>query len=52
MRKFILIATIFLQATVLLQAQQVQHVVLITVDGFRPDFYLDSSWHAGYKNSF
>jgi len=29
-----------------LQAQNAQHVVLITVDGFRPDFYLDSSWHA------
>jgi hypothetical protein len=22
------------------------HVVLITIDGSRPDFYLDSSWHA------
>ena len=22
-----------------------QHVVLVTIDGFRPDFYLDSSWH-------
>lgn len=27
------------------RAQQVQHVVLVTVDGFRPDFYLDSGWH-------
>jgi hypothetical protein len=27
-------------------SQEVKHVVLITVDGFRPDFYLDSSWHA------
>jgi predicted AlkP superfamily pyrophosphatase or phosphodiesterase len=26
-------------------SQQVQHVVVITIDGFRPDFYLDSSWH-------
>lgn len=25
---------------------QVEHVVLITVDGFRPDFYLDPSWDA------
>lgn len=25
--------------------QQVTHVVLITIDGFRPDFYLDTSWH-------
>ena len=28
------------------QKQIVQHVVLITIDGFRPDFYLDSAWHA------
>ncbi|HTI09597.1 MAG TPA: ectonucleotide pyrophosphatase/phosphodiesterase [Puia sp.] len=28
------------------QAQQVQHVVLVTVDGFRPDFYRDPSWNA------
>ncbi len=26
-------------------AQQVKHVVFISVDGLRPDFYLDSSWH-------
>ncbi|QHS58556.1 alkaline phosphatase family protein [Chitinophaga agri] len=25
-------------------AQQVNHVVLITIDGFRPDFYQDASW--------
>ncbi len=28
------------------RAQTVKHVVVVTVDGFRPDFYLDSSWHA------
>lgn len=27
-------------------AQQASHVVVITVDGFRPDFYLDPSWNA------
>lgn len=26
-------------------AQKATHVVLITIDGFRPDFYLDTSWH-------
>lgn len=27
-------------------AQQVKHVIIVTIDGFRPDFYLDSaSWH-------
>lgn len=25
-------------------AQQVSHVVLITIDGFRPDFYQEASW--------
>lgn len=25
-------------------AQKVNHVVLITIDGFRPDFYQDASW--------
>src|SRR5580658_8304759 len=24
----------------------VKHVIVISVDGFRPDFYLDSSWQA------
>ncbi|MFT3934221.1 MAG: ectonucleotide pyrophosphatase/phosphodiesterase [Chitinophagaceae bacterium] len=27
-------------------AQKVQHVIIMTVDGFRPDFYLDTAWHA------
>lgn len=27
-------------------AQPAKHVVLITLDGSRPDFYLDTSWHA------
>jgi predicted AlkP superfamily pyrophosphatase or phosphodiesterase len=27
-------------------AQRVEHVVLITIDGFRPDFYMDPSWNA------
>nr|WP_287935683.1 ectonucleotide pyrophosphatase/phosphodiesterase [Algoriphagus sp.] len=28
------------------QNQPSQHVVLISIDGFRPDFYLDPSWPA------
>jgi predicted AlkP superfamily pyrophosphatase or phosphodiesterase len=28
------------------QKAMVQHVVLITVDGFHPEFYLDTAWHA------
>lgn len=27
-------------------SQTTKHVVLITIDGFRPDFYLDASWGA------
>lgn len=26
-------------------AQRAEHVVLITIDGFRPDFYLEPAWH-------
>ncbi len=26
-------------------SQTTKHVILISVDGFRPDFYLDSQWH-------
>jgi predicted AlkP superfamily pyrophosphatase or phosphodiesterase len=26
-------------------AQRAEHVVMITIDGFRPNFYLDSGWH-------
>lgn len=29
-----------------LSAQSAEHVVIITIDGFRPDFYRDSSWPA------
>src|SRR4051812_31594152 len=28
------------------KAQESKHVVLITIDGFRPNFYLDTSWQA------
>jgi predicted AlkP superfamily phosphohydrolase/phosphomutase len=26
-------------------AQTAQHVVIVTIDGFHPDFYLDTQWH-------
>jgi predicted AlkP superfamily pyrophosphatase or phosphodiesterase len=26
------------------QAQPAKHVIIVTIDGFRPDFYLDSAW--------
>ena len=43
MKKIILIA-VFLVLTPHVFAQQSEHVIIISVDGFRPDFYLDSSW--------
>lgn len=26
-------------------SQKAKHVIFVTIDGFRPDFYLDSGWH-------
>ena len=45
MKKIALAAGILLLAATVF-AQEVKHVVLITVDGFRPDFYLDTAWQA------
>lgn len=45
-KKWIVLAGILLFSVQWVQAQAVKHVVLITVDGFRPDFYLDPSWNA------
>jgi len=45
----IIIATLLAVTAGRVSAQEkrlASHVVVITVDGFRPDFYLDSSWHA------
>ncbi|HEY4061714.1 MAG TPA: ectonucleotide pyrophosphatase/phosphodiesterase [Puia sp.] len=46
MRKFIFLIVWLLFGAGMVQAQRAKHVILITVDGFRPDFYLDSSWQA------
>lgn len=47
MKKLILAATFSVVFYgVRAQVPLVRHVVLITVDGFRPDFYLDPSWQA------
>jgi predicted AlkP superfamily pyrophosphatase or phosphodiesterase len=40
------ILTFLLSLTTLLAPAQVRHVVLISIDGFRPEMYLDSSWPA------
>ncbi|HTI92528.1 MAG TPA: ectonucleotide pyrophosphatase/phosphodiesterase [Puia sp.] len=50
LKKVIFLAGVVLMSMGLLRAQSgqplVKHVVLITIDGSRPDFYLDPSWHA------
>ncbi|MCW3467589.1 alkaline phosphatase family protein [Chitinophaga nivalis] len=43
MKKILLIAGGMLLGAAAM-AQQAKHVVLITIDGFRPDFYTDPSW--------
>jgi len=44
MKKGLILAALLLVARVAF-TQQAEHVVLITIDGFRPDFYLDPEWH-------
>jgi len=50
LKRLIVLAGAVMMGTGLLYAQSGQplakHVVLITIDGSRPDFYLDPSWHA------
>jgi predicted AlkP superfamily pyrophosphatase or phosphodiesterase len=40
------IALVLLVGTMQLSAQKVKHIILVSIDGFRPDFYLDSTWPA------
>ncbi|CAM4068278.1 Predicted pyrophosphatase or phosphodiesterase, AlkP superfamily [Pedobacter westerhofensis] len=45
MKKQLSIALLtMLMATGQLLAQTAKHVIFVTIDGFRPDFYLDSDW--------
>jgi len=47
MKKWIILTGALAMSFFCVQAQPLaKHVVLITIDGSRPDFYLDSSWHA------
>src|SRR6185437_4475174 len=47
MKKWIVMTGALAMSFFFVQAQPLaKHVVLITIDGSRPDFYLDSSWHA------
>lgn len=43
MKKYILLSFVSCLAAYS-WAQQAKYVVLITIDGFRPDFYMDASW--------
>src|SRR5689334_4235071 len=44
MKKIFFLLT-FILLLITAHAQQIKHVIVVTIDGFRPDFYLDSSWH-------
>ncbi|MDR3716759.1 MAG: ectonucleotide pyrophosphatase/phosphodiesterase [Puia sp.] len=44
MRTFIFSISLFLLSTLSLNAQPVKHVILISIDGFHPDMYEDSTW--------
>ncbi|MFC3415390.1 alkaline phosphatase family protein [Algoriphagus hitonicola] len=46
-KKLLLVSTLFILGySAYSQERPANHVVLISIDGFRPDFYLDKSWPA------
>ena len=42
--KTILLFAVFAFVSLLGFSQKVEHVILVTIDGFRPDYYLDPAW--------
>lgn len=46
MRKFAWILLFFSISSFAQESRPERHVVLISIDGFRPEFYLDPAWHA------
>ena len=46
MKRFIYSLLFFICVTAIVKAQQVRHVILISIDGLHPDMYLDKSWPA------
>ena len=46
LRKVLVAITVILSANLAWAQNPDKHVVLITIDGFRPDFYLDDKWTA------
>jgi predicted AlkP superfamily pyrophosphatase or phosphodiesterase len=45
MKKSILATALFIAIAAIATAQQAKYVVIISIDGFRPDFYKDASWN-------
>lgn len=45
MKKVVFFLWLALIAVVFASAQPAKHVILISIDGLRPDFYLESRWH-------
>jgi predicted AlkP superfamily pyrophosphatase or phosphodiesterase len=46
MMRSLFVYLFLLTGTCSLQAQKAKHVILVSIDGFRPDFYLDAAWPA------
>jgi predicted AlkP superfamily pyrophosphatase or phosphodiesterase len=46
MKRVLFVAWLFHVAFLPVSAQPIKHVILISIDGLRPDFYLDKSWKA------
>ena len=44
-KKLSIALILFFIAAGQLSAETAKHVIFLTIDGFRPDFYLDSKWH-------
>jgi predicted AlkP superfamily pyrophosphatase or phosphodiesterase len=43
-KQFTLVVLVLLITTCQLLAQTAKHVIFLTIDGFRPEFYLDTKW--------
>lgn len=46
MKRALLISSLFVFSCHTIQGQKTEHVVLISIDGFRPEFYKDTLWPA------
>ncbi|MDR2652011.1 MAG: ectonucleotide pyrophosphatase/phosphodiesterase, partial [Prevotellaceae bacterium] len=44
MKKLFALLSFFILVSATVYSQPTKYVVLVTIDGFRPDFYLDKSW--------